>query len=58
MPTPSDYAALLVVPYGVYLICKGLSLLGAVYVAHELVCVLAGVLEGLAEESGKYWEDE
>lgn len=47
MPALSDYAALLVVPYGVYLICKGLSLLGVVYVAHELVGVLAGILEGL-----------
>lgn len=57
MPALSDYAALLVVPYGVYLICKGLFLLGLVYVLHETVMVLGKALKEMTK-SLKEWPDE
>ena len=45
-------------PEAFYLICKGLSLLGAVWVGHELVVVLAVFLWYLVKETKDFWKDD
>ena len=45
-------------PEAFYLICKGLSLLGAVWIGHELVVVLAVFLWHLLWDMKDFWKDE